>query len=103
MGGIHGPKSEEIIDMDRQYVEFTRYTVQCLCPNSQIEISKNVDDRGPFLVVKGVKKEDMKNLIGKEGQTIRALRRLVQVLAAFESARPALKIEEPEDGGTNGL
>lgn len=81
--------------MESRYVEFTKYIVQALCPSSRIEVIKSVDERGAFLTIKGVEKQDMKNLIGKEGQTVRAVRRIVQVLAAFESAKPSLKIEEP--------
>ncbi len=77
-------------------VEFVRYILQQICSNTDtIEVNANDDDRGTLITVR-VNNEDMGRLIGKDGQTISALRTLVSILSARESVRYFLKVEDPQ-------
>jgi uncharacterized protein len=77
-------------------VEFVRYILQQICSNENaIEITSIDDDRGTLVTVR-VASEDMGRLIGKDGQTISALRTLISILSARESVRYFLKVEDPQ-------
>jgi len=53
------------------------------------------DDLGVLLKLK-VHKDDMGRVIGKQGETAKAIRTLLRVIGMTENARVNLKIEEPE-------
>jgi predicted RNA-binding protein YlqC (UPF0109 family) len=77
-------------------VEFVRYVLQQICSNTDaIVIASNDDDRGTLITIR-VAGEDMGRLIGKEGQTISALRSLISILSARENVRYFLKVEDPQ-------
>ncbi len=77
-------------------VEFVRYVLQQICTDQgAINITATDDDRGTLLTV-GVAESDMGRLIGKDGQTISALRTLLSILSARESVRYFLKVEDPQ-------
>lgn len=77
-------------------VEFVRYVLQQICSDTKaIEVSANDDERGTLINVR-VSTDDMGRLIGKEGQTISALRTLISILSARESVRYFLKVEDPQ-------
>jgi len=63
-----------------------------------VKIESRVDEMGVLLLLK-VDKEDMGKVIGKTGETAKALRTIMRVIGMNESARVNLKIEEP-DGST---
>lgn len=76
-------------------VEFVRYVLEQICEHkSDISIESVDDDHGTLLLVR-VHESDMGRLIGKEGQTISALRTLLLSISAREHSRIRLKIEEP--------
>jgi hypothetical protein len=77
-------------------VEFVRYVLQQICSDTNaIEINAADDDRGTLITVR-VNADDMGRLIGKDGQTISALRTLISILSARESVRYFLKVEDPQ-------
>ncbi len=77
-------------------VEFVSYILQQICSNAgAIEVNAADDDRGTLITVT-VATEDMGRLIGKDGQTISALRTLISILSARESVRYFLKVEDPQ-------
>ena len=77
-------------------VEFVRYVLQQICSDTNsIEINATDDDRGTLITVR-VNADDMGRLIGKDGQTISALRTLISILSARESVRYFLKVEDPQ-------
>lgn len=77
-------------------IEFVRYILQQICSDEgAIEINAADDDRGTLITV-SVAESDMGRLIGKEGQTISALRTLLSILSARESVRYFLKVEDPQ-------
>ncbi len=59
-----------------------------------VEIERSVDEMGVLLTLK-VDKEDMGKIIGKSGQTAKALRVLLRVIGSKNNARVNLKIVEP--------
>ena len=77
-------------------IEFVRYVLQQICSDQDaISITATDDDRGTLLSV-SVAEGDMGRLIGKDGQTISALRTLLSILSARESVRYFLKVEDPQ-------
>lgn len=61
-----------------------------------VEVERKVDEMGVLLSLK-VNKEDMGQIIGKSGQTAKALRILLRVIGSKNNARVNLKIVEPEE------
>jgi predicted RNA-binding protein YlqC (UPF0109 family) len=59
-------------------------------------IERKVDELGVLITLR-VNKEDMGQLIGKSGQTAKALRVLLRVIGSKNNARVNFKIEEPTE------
>jgi len=75
--------------------EFLEYVVKALVDHKDdVKITRKVDEMGVLLSLK-VHPDDMGQIIGKGGFTIRALRSLVRLVGAKNHARVNLKIEEP--------
>lgn len=84
--------------------EFLEFVVKNLVDNSDaVKVTRKVDEMGVLLSVK-VDKEDVGKLIGRQGNTAKAIRALLRVVGMKNRARVNLKIEEPEggDGGRGG-
>jgi len=78
--------------------EFLEHVVKALVDNpNAVEITRKVDEMGVLLSVK-VDKEDVGKLIGRQGNTAKAVRTLLRVVGIKNRARVNLKIEEPEGG-----
>ena len=78
--------------------EFLEFIVKNLVDHPEdVRIERQVDEMGVLLSVK-VNPEDMGQLIGRQGSTAKAIRRLVRILGLKNHARINLKIEEPEGG-----
>ncbi|MDO8462988.1 MAG: KH domain-containing protein [bacterium] len=81
------------METDQQFVD---YVVKQLVNNpDKVETIRTVDDMGVLITVK-VDPSDMGYLIGRQGQTARAVRTLLKVVGAKNNARVNFKIEEPE-------
>ncbi len=81
------------VTQDRDFVE---YVVKQIVDNpDQVVVERKVDDMGVLITLK-VAKEDMGKLIGKEGQTAKAIRVLLRIIGSKNNARVNLKIVEPE-------
>lgn len=78
---------------DQQFVE---YVVKALVdrPND-VSSERKVDEMGVLITLK-VNPEDLGQVIGRQGQTAKALRTLLRVVGAKNHARVNLKIYEPE-------
>lgn len=82
-------------DKDKNFVE---YVVKAIVDNpDKVQVERKVDEMG-VLIELTVAPEDMGKIIGKEGQTAKAIRTLLRVLGAQINARINLKIIEPEGG-----
>ena len=75
---------------------FLDFTVKALVDNPEkVSIDRTVDEMGVLLTLK-VDPADMGQIIGRQGQTARAIRTLLRVVGAKNNARVNLKIYEPE-------
>jgi len=63
-------------------------------PND-VRVDRTVDERGVLLTL-NVNSNDIGYVIGKQGQTARAIRTLAKIVGAKNNARVNLKINEPE-------
>lgn len=85
--------------MDNQFLEFV---VKALVDNpNDVKIKRTVDEMGVLLTL-DVHAADMGKVIGRSGNTAKAIRTLLRVVGMKHNARVNLKISEPE-GGTKGL
>ncbi len=62
-----------------------------------VKTTREVDERGVLLTL-DVDPSDMGYVIGRQGQTARAIRTLLKIVGAKHNARVNLKITEPEGG-----
>ncbi|MDD5025782.1 MAG: KH domain-containing protein [Candidatus Peribacteraceae bacterium] len=74
---------------------FLQYVLESLVEDrDQLKIDSRVDDLGILLTV-AVSDRDMGKLIGKNGQTIKALRTLLRIIGGNTAQRINLKVLEP--------
>jgi hypothetical protein len=78
---------------DQQFIEFLVKSI--VHHPEDVKTERTVDERGVLLTLY-VHQEDMGYVIGRQGQTARALRILLKIVGAKEDARVNLKIYEPE-------
>jgi uncharacterized protein len=91
------------MDMDAQQMngthveqEFLEYVVKSIVNHPEnVKVERTVDDRGVLLTL-SVGQDDMGYIIGREGQTARALRILLKIVGAKANARVNMRIYEPE-------
>src|SRR3989338_347357 len=80
---------------DRTFLE---YVVKSLVDNpDDVKVDRKVDEMGVLLTLK-VNPTNMGQVIGRSGNTAKALRTLLRVVGMKHNARVTLKIEEPEGG-----
>ena len=78
--------------------DFLEYVVKALVDNPDaVKSDRKVDERGVLITLK-VDPADMGKIIGRDGQTAKAIRSLLRVVGIKNNARVNLKIEEPEGG-----
>lgn len=77
---------------DRDFVEFI--VKQMVSAPDEVEVVRTVDEMGVLITLK-VAKDDMGRIIGKGGQTAKAIRVLLRVVGSKNNARVNLKIVEP--------
>jgi len=76
--------------------DFILYFVQQIVENpDEVVVERVVDEMGVLITLK-VAKDDMGKVIGKNGQTAKALRVLLRVIGSKHNARVNLKIIEPD-------
>jgi predicted RNA-binding protein YlqC (UPF0109 family) len=81
------------MERDQQFLE---YVVKALVDNpDDVKINRTVDEMGVLLTL-SVHKDDMGKVIGRSGQTAKAIRTVLRVVGMKNDARVNLKIEEPE-------
>lgn len=80
-------------DGDKQFLE---YVVKSIVDHpGDVKIDRTVDEMGVLLSL-SVNPEDMGKIIGRQGNTARAIRTLLRVVGLKNNARVNLKINEPE-------
>ncbi|PIT86717.1 MAG: RNA-binding protein [Candidatus Magasanikbacteria bacterium CG10_big_fil_rev_8_21_14_0_10_43_6] len=76
--------------------EFLEYVVKAIVNHPEdVKSTRTVDERG-VLITLDLNPSDMGYVIGRRGQTARAVRTLLKVVGAKNNARVNLKINEPE-------
>jgi uncharacterized protein len=87
--------SKDIMADDKAFLE---YVVTSLVDNpSDVKIDRTVDEMG-VLITMTVNPADMGKIIGRQGNTAKAIRTLLRVIGMKNNARVNLKINEPEGG-----
>ncbi len=77
---------------------FLEYVVKAIVNNpDEVKSTRTVDERG-VLITLDVNPSDIGYVIGRQGQTVRAIRTLLRVVGAKNNASVNLKINEPEGG-----
>lgn len=83
---------------EEQHVEqhFLEFVVKSIVNHpEEVKVERTVDERGVLLTLH-VGQDDMGYVIGRDGQTARALRILLKIVGAKANARVNMKIYEPE-------
>lgn len=81
------------MERDAQFLEFV---VKALVENQDaVKINRTVDEMGVLLTL-AVDPVDMGKVIGRAGNTAKAIRTLLRVVGMKNNARVNLKINEPE-------
>lgn len=76
--------------------EFLEYVVKALVDHpNDVKLDRKVDEMGVLLTL-SVNGEDMGKIIGRQGNTAKAMRTLLRVIGMKNNSRVNLKIEEPE-------
>ena len=82
-------------EQDSQFLE---YTIKALVDNPKdVKIKRTVDEMGVLMTL-DVNPADMGKIIGRSGNTAKAIRTLLRVVGMKNNARVNLKINEPEGG-----
>lgn len=82
-------------NMERD-TEFLSYVVKSLVDNeNEVKIERKVDEMGVLLTL-SVARDDMGKIIGRQGNTAKAIRTLLRVIGMKNNSRVNLKIDEPE-------
>lgn len=77
---------------DRDFVELV--VKQIVDNPDDVKVTRTVDEMGVLITLE-VSKEDMGKIIGKGGQTAKAIRILLRIIGSKNNARVNLKIVEP--------
>ena len=80
---------------DKDFLEFVIKAI--VSHPDDVEVTRTVDEMGVLLNLK-VHREDMGQVIGRQGATAKAIRSILRVIGLKNSARINLKIEEPDGG-----
>jgi len=76
--------------------EFVEFIVKSIVDHpDEVTTERTVDEMGVLITLKA-NAQDMGQIIGRRGQTARAIRTLLKVVGAKNNARVNLKIFEPE-------
>lgn len=83
------------MNSDQQFLE---YVVKALVDNpNDVKVNRTVDEMGVLLTLE-VSAADMGKIIGRQGNTAKAIRTLLRVVGMKNNSRVNLKINEPEGG-----
>ncbi|MEK7599044.1 MAG: KH domain-containing protein [Patescibacteria group bacterium] len=78
--------------------DFLEFVVKALVDNpDDVKVDRKVDEMGVLLNLK-INPVDMGKIIGRGGNTAKAIRSLLRIVGLKNRSRVNLKIEEPEGG-----
>ena len=78
---------------DQKFLEFLVKSI--VDHPDDVKAERKVDEMGVLLMLK-VNPQDMGQIIGRDGNTAKAIRALLRIVGIKNNARVNLKIEEPE-------
>ncbi|OGY58381.1 MAG: hypothetical protein A3E61_00855, partial [Candidatus Colwellbacteria bacterium RIFCSPHIGHO2_12_FULL_43_12] len=78
---------------DQKFLEFLVKSI--VDHPDDVKVERKVDEMGVLLMLK-VNAQDMGQIIGRDGNTAKAMRALLRIVGIKNNARVNLKIEEPE-------
>ena len=82
--------------MQHQDQQFLEYVIKALVDNpNDVKINRTVDEMGVLMTLE-VNAADMGKVIGRSGNTAKAIRILLRVVGMKNNSRVNLKINEPE-------
>lgn len=82
-------------ELDAQFLE---YVIKAIVDKpDEVKIVRTIDEMGVLLTL-SVSAEDMGKIIGRSGNTAKAIRTLLRVVGMKHNARVNLKVNEPEGG-----
>ena len=82
-------------DKDKEFLE---YVIKELVDNpADVKVDRTIDQMGVLLTL-SLNPADMGKIIGRKGNTAKAIRTLLRVVGMKNNARVNLKIHEPEGG-----
>ena len=83
------------MNSDQQFLE---YIIKALVDNpGDVKVARTIDEMGVLLTLE-VNAADMGKIIGRQGNTAKAIRTLLRVVGMKNNSRVNLKINEPEGG-----
>lgn len=78
------------------------YVIKALVDHPEdVHVDRKVDEMGVLMTLT-VNPEDMGKVIGRQGNTAKAVRTILRVVGMKNNARVNLKINEPEGGNGGG-
>lgn len=84
--------------MAEKDIQFLDFVVKALVEKPEgVKIHRTVDEMGVLLTLE-VAADDMGKVIGRQGNTAKAIRTLLRVVGMKNNSRVNLKINEPEGG-----
>ncbi|MEK9201043.1 MAG: KH domain-containing protein [Patescibacteria group bacterium] len=79
-------------------IQFLEFLIKALVDNTdEVKIKRTVDEMGVLMTL-DVHPDDMGKVIGRQGNTAKAIRILLRVVGMKNNARVNLKINEPAGG-----
>ena len=83
---------------EHQDQEFLEFLVKSIVDHPEdVKVERKIDEMGVLLSLK-VNRQDMGQVVGRDGSTAKAIRSLLRIVGVKNNARVNLKIEEPEGG-----
>src|SRR3982751_3577321 len=84
--------------MNEQDTQFLEFVIKALVDNANdVKINRTVDEMGVLMTLE-VNAADMGKVIGRSGNTAKAIRTLLRVVGMKNNSRVNLKINEPIGG-----
>ncbi len=78
--------------------DFLEFVVKSIVDHPEdVELERRIDEMGVLLSLK-VNRQDMGQVVGRDGTTAKAIRSLLRIVGVKNNARVNLKILEPEGG-----
>lgn len=82
---------------------FAEYVIRALVGNpDMVVVTRTTDERGVLLAL-DVHPDDMRYVIGRQGNTAKAIRTLLKIVGAKNNARINFKINEPQGVRHDGI